>query len=159
MLYPKNWSVIEFEPFYSELNKTTIVSFISPMENFADSFSEYLSIKTIKNNQPELKNIHDFILSYKNYLNKTLAYFKSYHIYSNYSKSNLLFNNSDIIDNYPFVIVYDFTVSPPLINKKMELLLFYTDNIFIFEYGSSNDKFDKYLKTINKMVSSFKHVI
>lgn len=156
LIYPKNWSVIEFDPFYSELNKNIIVSFVSPLENFQDSFSEYLSVKIIKDDRIKSnKNWKDFIFVYKKYLNEMLSNFNSHNIYDNNSKNYLFLNNSYVKNNDPYVIIYDF-VSPPTINKKMEVLLFHDDNIFIFEYGSIRGDFDKYLGIIDKMISSFK---
>lgn len=159
MVYPNNWSAVQFDTFYSELNKNTIVTFVSPIENLGDEFSEYLSIKTIKKEESEFeKTRNDLTFKYTNYLNQTLSNFNSYKIYDNRSINDLLNNISNIENSYPYVIIYDFIASPPLINKKMEILLFYDDSIYIFEYGSSKEKFEKYLNTINKIISSFNKI-
>lgn len=139
LMYPLNWTYIEFQDQFFDIDLNVVASFISPLNSSLDTFQEYFTIKT-KMLDPKDTFSNHFEL-YLEKLKKSIA--------------NITISKEDISDKNKY-LTYSFSPQPGLVINKNEYIFLNTDNkIFHIEFNSNNS--DKaFGSLINKIVSHFR---
>ena len=140
LMYPSNWTYIEFEDQFLDMDLNVLTSFISPLYSSLDTFQEYFTIKT-----KMLDPTDTFSNHFKLYLEKL-------------KKSIANINISKVEDIYDKnkYLKYSFSPQSGLVINKDEYIFLNNDNnnIFHLEFNSNNN--DKTFESlINKIVSYF----
>ena len=140
LMYPSDWTYIEFEDQFFDMDLKVVASFISPLHSSLDTFQEYFTIKT-----KMLDPTDTFSNHFKLYLEKL-------------KKSIANINISKVEDIYDKnkYLKYSFSPQSGLVINKDEYIFLNNDNnnIFHLEFNSNNN--DKTFESlINKIVSYF----
>jgi hypothetical protein len=138
LMYPSDWTYVEFRDKLSDNDLVIIISFISPLESSLDTFQEYFTIKS---------KILDPGDSFSNHFNSYLEKLKN-------TLTNINISNIEDISTRNKFIEYSF--SPPqsglIINKDESIFLKNSTNVFHIEFTSSSYDY----KTFNKIMSYFR---
>jgi hypothetical protein len=140
LMYPSNWTYVEFASQFIDTDLNVVVSFISPLDSSNDPFQEFFTIKT-KKLEPDS--------SFSNNFDKYLEKLKKSIVNINVSKVN------DISDQSKYLI-YSFSPQAGLVINKTEYIFLNNHNeIFHLEFTSNNNDrtFDL---MINKIISYFR---
>ncbi|MGE0242337.1 MAG: hypothetical protein AB7F53_00030 [Nitrososphaeraceae archaeon] len=142
LMYPSNWTYVEFANQFIDTDLNVIASFISPLDSSNDPFQEFFTIKTKK---LEPNN------SFSNNINQYLEKLKK-------SITNINISKVDDISDQSKYLKYSFSPQPGLVINKTEYIFLNNDNeIFHLEFTSNNN--DKTFDLIiNKIVSYFRIV-
>src|SRR5688572_26620863 len=131
LMYPSDWTYVEFIDQISDNDLFIIISFISPLESSLDTFQEYFTIKS---------KILDSGDSFSNHFNSYLEKLRN------------------TITNINKFIHYSF--SPPqsglIINKDEYIFLKNSNNVFHIEFTSNGDDYKTFKPLINKIMSYFR---
>lgn len=142
LMYPSDWTYIEFEDQFFDMDLNVVTSFISPLYSPKDTFQEYFTIKT-----KMLDSTDTFSNHFKLYLEKL-------------KKSIANINISKVEDIYDKNKYLKYSFSPQsglVINKDEYIFLNNDNNIFHLEFNSNNN--DKTFDSIiNKIVSYFRTI-
>jgi hypothetical protein len=140
LMYPLDWTFIEFKDQFFDIDLNVVASFISPLDSSLDTFQEYFTIKT-KILDPKDTFSNHFKL-YLEKLNKSIA--------------NITISKVEDISDKNKYITYSFSPQPGLVINKNEYIFLNNDNkIFHLEFNSNNN--DKTFESlINKIVSHFR---
>lgn len=142
LMYPSDWTYVEFRDQFSDNDLSIIISFISPLEAPLDTFQEYFTIKS-KILDPE-DTFSSHFNSYLEKLKKTIT--------------NINISNIENMSNKNKYIHYSF--SPPqsglIINKEEYIFLKNPNNVFHIEFTSNDDDYKTFKPMINKILSSFR---
>jgi hypothetical protein len=148
MLYPQNWTVIEYP--YNPSSNNTIVGFYSNVKTSAElgnvsgvsgNFVPYLDLYEFDSKNMSLTDLHQNIQNRFN--NNTNFAVEG-------SKPVLLKN-----DMQGFELVYDVTVGREEHLKKIQVYTIIDDKAYTISFSSQRDLFADYLPTIYKMINSF----
>jgi hypothetical protein len=139
LMYPLDWTYIEFKDQFFDIDLNVVASFISPLDSPLDTFQEYFTIKTKILDPKDTFSNH-----FKLYLEKLKK-----------SIANITISKEDISDKNKYII-YSFSPQPGLVINKNEYIFLNNDNkIFHLEFNSNNN--DKTFESlINKIVSHFR---
>ena len=141
LMYPANWTYVEFKDKISDNDLFIITSFISPLESSLDTFQEYFTIKS---------KILDPGDSFSNHFHSYLEKLKD-------TITNI--NISNIEDNSPRNKFIHYSFSPPesglIINKDEYIFLKNSTNVFHIEFTSNGDAYKTFKPLINKIMSHF----
>lgn len=139
LMYPSNWTYVEFIDQISDNDLFIIISFISPLESSLDTFQEYFTIKS---------KFLDSGDSFSNHFNSYLEKLKN-------TITNINISNIEDISNTNKFIHYSF--SPPqsglIINKDEYIFLKNSNNVFHIEFTSNGDDYKTFKPLINKIMS------
>lgn len=142
LMYPSNWTYVEFKDQFSDNDLSIIISFISPLESSLDTFQEYFTIKS-KILGPE-NTFSKHFSSYSEKLMKTIT--------------NINITNVEVKSNLNKYIQYTF--SPPqsglVINKDEYIFLKNPNNVFHIEFSSNSGDYKTFKPLINKIISYFR---
>ena len=142
LMYPSNWTYVEFIDQISDNDLFIIISFISPLESSLDTFQEYFTIKS---------KILDSGDSFSNHFNSYLEKLRN-------TITNINISNIEDISNGNKFIHYSF--SPPqsglIINKDEYIFLKNSNNVFHIEFTSNGDDYKTFNPLINKIMSYFR---
>ena len=142
LMYPSDWTYVEFRDKISDNDLFIIISFISPLESSLDTFQEYFTIKS---------KILDPGDSFSNHFNSYLEKLKN-------TITNINISNIEDISNRNKFIHYSF--SPPqsglIINKDEYIFLKNSNNVFHIEFTSNGDDYKTFKPVINKILSYFR---
>ena len=142
LIYPSNWTYIEFADKLIDTDLNVVVSFISPLDSSVDPFQEFFTIKTIK-----LDSNDSFSDNFSQYLEKLKKYI-----------ANINISKLDDISDQSKYLKYSFSPQPGLIINKTEYILLNNDNyVFHLEFTSNNNN-KTFELLINKIVSNFRIV-
>lgn len=139
LMYPSDWTYIEFEDQFFDMDLKVVASFISPLHSSLDTFQEYFTIKT-----KMLDPTDTFSNHFKLYLEKLKK-----------SITNINISKVEDISNKNKYLKYSFSPQSGLVINKDEYIFLNNDNnIFHLEFNSNNN--DKTFESlINKIVSYF----
>ncbi len=142
LMYPSNWTYVEFANQFIDTDLNVVASFISPLDSFNDPFQEFFTIKTKK-----LEPNNSFSNNFNQYLEKLKK-----------SITNINISKVDDISDQSKYLKYSFSPQPGLVINKTEYIFLNNDNeIFHLEFTSNNN--DKTFDLIiNKIVSYFRIV-
>ncbi|HEU5172915.1 MAG TPA: hypothetical protein VFT83_05230 [Nitrososphaeraceae archaeon] len=142
LMYPSNWTYIEFEDQFLDMDLNVLTSFISPLYSSLDTFQEYFTIKT-----KMLDPTDTFSNHFKLYLEKLKK-----------SITNMNISKVEDISDKNKYLKYSFSPQPGLVINKDEYIFLNNDNnIFHLEFNSNNN--DKTFESlINKIVSYFRMI-
>ena len=139
LMYPSNWTYVEFIDQISDNDLFIIISFISPLVSSLDPFQEYFTIKS---------KILDSRDSFSNHFNSYLEKLKN-------TITNINISNIEDSSNRNKFIHYSF--SPPqsglIINKDEYIFLKNPNNVFHIEFTSKGDDYKTFKPLINKIMS------
>ena len=139
LMYPSDWTYVEFRDQFSDNDLSIIISFISPLESSLDTFQEYFTIKS-KILDPE-DTFSSHFDSYLEKLKKTIT--------------NINISTIENMSNKNKYIHYSF--SPPqsglIINKDEYIFLKNSNNVFHIEFTSNGDDYKTFKPLINKIMS------
>jgi hypothetical protein len=140
LMYPLNWTYIEFQDQFFDIDLNVVASFISPLNSSLDAFQEYFTIKT------KMLDPKDTFSSYfELYLEKIKN-----------SIANITISKVEDISDTNKYLTYSFSPQPGLVINKNEYILLNTDNkIFHIEFNSNNND-NAFGSLINKIVSHFR---
>jgi hypothetical protein len=142
MQYPANWTKDEEDSDPND-NITNIVTFVSPLENTADNYSENLGIglEFLVHNTTLDEYASSLITDYNN----TITDFNLIELNTNITLGGgnnpaygLLYTDREDGTNY----------------KTMEIGTIIGDRVFFIEYNAEENKYSNYLPTIQKMINS-----
>jgi PsbP-like protein len=148
MLYPQNWTVIEYP--YNPSSNNTIVGFYSDVKTSSElgnvsgvsgNFVPYLDLYEFDSKNMSLTDLHQNIQNKFN--NNTNFAVEG-------SKPVPLKNDRD-----GFEIIYDVTVGSEEHLKKIQVYTIIDDKAYTISFSSQRDLFADYLPTIHKMINSF----
>ncbi len=139
LMYPSDWTYVEFKDQFSDNDLFIITSFISPLKSPVDAFQEYFTIK-LKILDPE-DTFSNHFKSYLEKLNKTMI--------------NIKISNIEDTSNINKYIQYSFSPQPGLIIMKDEFIFLKNNNIFHLEFTSDNNDYNTFKLLINKIISYF----
>ena len=142
LMYPSDWTYVEFKDQFSDNDLFIITSFISPLKSPVDAFQEYFTIK-LKILDPE-DTFSNYFKSYLEKLNKTMI--------------NIKISNIEDRSNINKYIQYSFSPQPGLIIMKDEYIFLKNNNIFHIEFTSDNNDYKTFKLLINKIISYF-HIV
>lgn len=140
LMYPLDWTFIEFKDQFFDIDLNVVASFISPLDSSLDTFQEYFTIKTKILDPKDTFSNH-----FKLYLEKLKK-----------SIANITISKVEDISDKNKYITYSFSPQPGLVINKNEYIFLNNDNkIFHLEFNSNNN--DKTFESlINKIVSHFR---
>ena len=142
LMYPSDWTYVEFKDKISVNDLFIIISFISPLESSLDTFQEYFTIKS---------KILDPGDSFTNHVNLYLEKLKD-------TITNIKISN--IEDNSTRNKFIQYSFSPPqsglIINKDEYIFLKNSTNVFHIEFTSNGDDYKNFKPLINKIMSHFR---
>jgi hypothetical protein len=140
LMYPLDWTFIEFKDQFFDIDLNVVASFISPLDSSLDTFQEYFTIKTKILDPKDTFSNH-----FKLYLEKLKK-----------SIANITISKLEDISDKNKYIIYSFSPQPGLVINKNEYIFLNNDNkIFHLEFNSNNN--DKTFESlINKIVSHFR---
>jgi len=142
LMYPSDWTYVEFRDKISDNDLFIIISFISPLDSSLDTFQEYFTIKS---------KILDPGDSFSNHFNSYLEKLKN-------TLTNINISNIEDISTSNKFIEYSF--SPPqsglIINKDEYIFLKNSTNVFHIEFTSSGYDYKTFKPLINKIMSYFR---
>ena len=140
LMYPLDWTFIEFKDQFFDIDLNVVASFISPLDSSLDTFQEYFTIKTKILDPKDTFSNH-----FKLYLEKLKK-----------SIANITISKVEDISDKNKYITYSFSPQPGLVINKNESIFLNNDNkIFHLEFNSNNN--DKTFESlINKIVSHFR---
>ena len=140
LMYPLDWTYIEFKDQFFDMDLNVVASFISPLYSSLDTFQEYFTIKTKILDPKDTFSNH-----FKLYLEKLKK-----------SIANITISKVEDISDKNKYITYSFSPQPGLVINKNESIFLNNDNkIFHLEFNSNNN--DKTFESlINKIVSHFR---
>ena len=141
LMYPSNWTYIEFKDSFFDMDLNVVASFISPLDSPLDTFQEYFTIKT-KMLDPKDTISNHFKLYLEN-LNKSIA------------NINIL-KIEDLSDKNKY-LKYSFSPQSGLVINKDEYVFLNGKNndIFHIQFNSNNNN-KSFESLINKIVSYFR---
>ena len=141
LMYPSNWTYIEFKDSFFDMDLNVVASFISPLDSPLDTFQEYFTIKT-KTLDPKDTISNHFKLYLEN-LNKSIA------------NINIL-KIEDLSDKNKY-LKYSFSPQSGLVINKDEYVFLNDKNndIFHIQFNSNNNN-KLFESLINKIVSYFR---
>jgi|GEM_PF-775780 len=140
LMYPLNWTYIEFQDSFFDIDLNVVASFISPVDSPIDTFQEYFTIKT-----KILDSKDTFSNHFKLYLEKLKK-----------SIANITISKVEDISDKNKYLKYSFSPQPGLTINKNEYIFLNNDNkIFHLEFNSNNND-KKFESLINKIVSYFR---
>jgi hypothetical protein len=142
LMYPSNWTYVEFNDPFFDMDLNVVSSFISPLDSsYLDTFQEYFTIKT-KTLDPKDTFSNHFKL-YLEKLNKSIA--------------NINISKIEDISDKSKYLKYSFSPQPGLIIIKNEYIFLNNDDnsIFHIEFNSNNDN-NSFKILIDKIVSYFR---
>jgi len=139
LMYPPDWTYVEFKDQFSDNDLFIITSFISPLKSPVDAFQEYFTIK-LKILDPE-DTFSNYFKSYLEKLNKTMI--------------NIKISNIEDMSNINKYIQYSFSPQPWLIIMKYEYIFLKNNNIFHIEFTSDNNDYKTFKLLINKIIPYF----
>ena len=142
LMYPSDWTYVEFKDQFSDNDLFIITSFISPLKSPVDAFQEYFTIK-VKILDPG-DTFSNHFKSYLEKLNKTMI--------------NIKISNIGDTSNINKYIQYSFSPQPGLIIMKDEYIFLKNNNIFHIEFTSDNNDYKTFKLLINKIISYFRIV-
>jgi len=142
LMYPSDWTYVEFKDQFSDNDLLIITSFISPLKSSIDAFQEYFTIK-LKILDPE-DTFSNYFKSYLEKLNETMI--------------NIKISNIEDMSNINKYIQYSFSPQPGLIIMKDEYIFLKNNNIFHIEFTSDNNDYKTFKLLINKIISYFRIV-
>jgi hypothetical protein len=142
LMYPSDWTYVEFKDQFSDNDLFIITSFISPLNSPVDAFQEYFTIK-LKILDPE-DTFSNHFKSYLEKLNKTMINIKILNI-----------EDTSKINKY---IQYSFSPQPGLVIMKDEYIFLKSNNIFHIEFTSDSNDYQTFKLFINKIISYFRIV-
>ena len=141
--YPADWDKIEFSQGVEEANRKIIVNFISPSEGPSDTFREYLII--------EMGSIGS--LAQSSYQYAMSGYLGSIESLPNFK---LLESSTLSVANTPAQkLVYTYSNPEVGVTKTMDVLVTKNEKLYLLSFNSDADKYDKFLPTVQKIISSF----
>ena len=140
LMYPLDWTFIEFKDQFFDIDLNVVASFISPLNSSLDTFQEYFTIKTKIQDPKDTFSNH-----FKLYLEKLKK-----------SIANITISKVEDISDKNKYITYSFSPQPGLVINKSEYIFLNNDNkIFHLEFNSNNN--DKTFESlIKKIVSHFR---
>lgn len=140
LMYPLNWTYIEFQDQFFDIDLNVVASFISPLNSSLDTFQEYFTIKT------KMLDPKD---TFSNHFELYLEKLKN-------SIANMTISKVEYISDKNKYLTYSFSPQPGLVINKNESIFLNNDNkIFHLEFNSNNN--DKTFESlINKIVSHFR---
>ena len=140
LMYPLDWTFIEFKDQFFDIDLNVVASFISPLNSSLDTFQEYFTIKT------KMLDPKD---TFSNHFELYLEKLKN-------SIANITISKIESISDKNKYITYSFSPQPGLVINKNEYIFINNDNkIFHLEFNSNNN--DKTFESlINKIVSHFR---
>jgi hypothetical protein len=142
LMYPSNWTYVEFADQFLDADLNVVASFISPLDSSIDSFQEFLTIKAKK-----LHPIDSFSNNFDQYLEKLKK-----------SITNINISKVENISDQSKYLKYSFSPTPELIINKTEYILLNNES-YIFHLEFTSNKNDKTFDLIiNKIVSNFRIV-
>ena len=140
LMYPSNWTYVEFNDPFFDMDLNVVTSFISPLYSPIDTFQEYFTIKTKMLDSTDTFSNH-FKL-YLEKLKKTIA--------------NINISKVEDISDKNKYLKYSFSPQSGLVINKDEYIFLNNDNnIFHLEFNSNN-KDKTFDSLINKIVSYFR---
>ncbi len=148
MLYPQNWTVIEYP--YNPSSNNTIVGFYSDVK----TSSELGNVSGVSGNFVPYLDLYEFDSK-----NMSLTYL--YQIIQNKFNNNTNFavegSKPTLLknDRQGFEIVYDVTVGREEHLKKIQVYTIIDDKAYTITFSSQKDMFADYLPIVNKMINSF----
>ena len=142
LMYPSNWTYVEFRDQISDNDLSIIISFISPLESSLDTFQEYFTIKS-------------------KILNPEITFSKHFNSYSEKLKKTITNVNITNVEDKSKINKYiQYTFSPPqsglVINKDEYIFLKNPNNVFHIEFTCNSDDYKKFKPLINKIISYFR---
>lgn len=142
LMYPSNWTYVEFNDPFFDMDLNVVSSFISPLDSsYLDTFQEYFTIKT-KTLDPK----DTFSNHFKLYLEKL-------------KKSIANINISKVEDIYDKNKYLKYSFSPQsglVINKDEYIFLKNSTNVFHIEFTSNGEDYKTFKPLINKIMSHFR---
>ena len=142
LVYPSNWTYVEFADQFRDTDLNLVVSFISPLDSSVDPFQEFFTIKTMKLDPKD---------SFSNNFHQYLERLKQ-------SITNVNISKLDDISNQSKYLKYSFSPQPGLIINKSEYIFLNNDNdVFHIEFTSNNNN-KNFELLINKIISSIRIV-
>jgi len=144
LMYPSNWTYIEFKDTFFDMDLNVIASFISPLTSPLDTFQEYFTIKT-KSLDPKDTFSNHFKLYLEN-LNKSIT---------NINISKI----EDLSDKNKY-LKYSFSPQPGLVINKDDYVFLNDKNndTFYVQFNSNNNNNKSFESLINKIVSYFRFI-
>lgn len=143
LMYPSNWTYVEFRDQFSDNDLSIITSFISPLDSSVDTFQEYFTIKSkILDPKDTLSN------HFKSYLEKLKE------TITNINISNI--ENTSNINKY---MQYSFSPQSGLVINKDEYIFLINNNnnnVFHIEFTSNCDDYKSFKLLIDKIISYFR---
>jgi hypothetical protein len=141
--YPANWTVDEEDSDPND-NITNIVTFVSPLENTSDNYSENLGIGLERLTDQNM-TLDEYTSSLITDYNNTSTDFNLNELNTNITLGGspaygLLYTDREDGTNY----------------KTMEIGTIIGDRVFYIEYIAEENKYSNYLPTIQMMINSFR---
>lgn len=142
LMYPSDWTYVEFIDQISDNDLFIIISFISPLESSLDTFQEYFTIKS-------------------KILNPENTFSKHFNSYSEKLKKTITNVNITNVEDKSKINKYmQYTFSPPqsglVINKDEYIFLKNPNNVFHIEFTCNSDDYKKFKPLIKKIISYFR---
>ena len=143
IMYPLNWDRVES---YNSPEGISIVQFLSPKENDNDQFQENINIELIDTSS--LPNINP-----KTYIERDIQYFKDKR-----PNSKVIESSSTLLQGNPaYRLLEKFTSTIDQEEQQnLKIATIIDDKLYTISYNAKANKYDQYLPTIQKMITSIK---
>jgi hypothetical protein len=140
LMYPLNWTYIEFKDQFFDIDLNVVASFISPLDSSLDTFQEYFTIKT---------KILDSTDTFSNHFKLYLENLKK-------SIANITISKVEDISDKNKYLKYSFSPQSGLVINKNEYIFLNNDNTIFHLVFNSNNNDKTFESLINKIVSYFR---
>lgn len=148
MLYPQNWTVIEYP--YNPTSNNTIVGFFSSSQ----TSSQMGNISGVSGNFVPYIDLFEFDSK-----NKSLDVIANQILNQFMNTTNFAIGSSELIslkdDRTAHKIIYDVIVGREEHLKKVQVYTLINDKVYTLSFTAQRDLFDDYLPTANEMIMSF----